>query len=292
MKNVFKKTVALVSALSLVAVGTAVSVSASAEKIDLQVKAVANEESTGKVELTSSDDYNVYTVEPGSKVNVQIAMVDSVGAKWDTIQFRNTLGGLKLESGNWEPEDANAMVAPDGSFVQFNKSAGQEQEVKKANQVYMTYIIDIPADAKNGDSYTIDWADPSGYEFNLINTHVSKENQAYTTKGAKFVVEGPVVETTVVTTTEAPVTTTTTSATTTEAVTTVETTAETTVETTTAVTTTAETTAASTSAVSTSKVSAQPASPATGSSSNGVAALAVTMVAAAGAAIALKKKND
>ena len=37
MKNVFKKTVALVSAMSLMAVGTAVSVSASAEKFELEI---------------------------------------------------------------------------------------------------------------------------------------------------------------------------------------------------------------------------------------------------------------
>lgn len=270
MKNVFKKTVALVSAMSLMAVGTAVSVSASAEKPELELEAAG-------LTKTDATDYNTYVVNPGDTVSVQVAVLNSVGAKYDTIQFRHTLGGVKLTKVSKEVNKAQT-----DEFVQINQSYAEELEVDEEDMTICTYTIQIP---EEGGEFIMDWADTKDYEFNLINTHVdSKNSMPYTTKGAKFIAAAATtpVETTV-TTTEA----TTTEETTTEATTTV-TTVETTTETTTEATTTVETTTEGTT-VSVSKVGS---SPATGSSSNGVAALAVTMVAAAGAAIALKKKKD
>jgi LPXTG-motif cell wall-anchored protein len=269
MKNVFKKTVALVSAMSLMAVGTAVSVSASAEKPELELEAAG-------LTKTDATDYNTYVVNPGDTVSVQVAVVNSVGAKYDTIQFRHTLGGVKLTKVSKEVNKAST-----DEFVQINQSYAEELEVDEDDMAICTYTIQIP---EEGGEFIMDWADTADYEFNLINTHVDSQNSMeYTTKGAKFIAAAATtpVETTV-TTTEA----TTTEETTTEATTTV-TTVETTTETTTEATTTVETTTEATTSVS--KVGS---SPATGSSSNGVAALAVTMVAAAGAAIALKKKKD
>ena len=270
MKNVFKKTVALVSAMSLMAVGTAVSVSASAEKPELELEAAG-------LTKTDATDYNTYVVNPGDTVSVQVAVLNSVGAKYDTIQFRHTLGGVKLTKVSKEVNKAST-----DEFVQINQSYAEELEVDEEDMTICTYTIQIP---EEGGEFIMDWANTADYEFNLINTHVdSKNSMPYTTKGAKFIAAATTtIPVTTVTTTEA---TTTTEETTTEAVTTV-TTVETTTETTTEATTTVETTTEATTSVS--KV---PSTPATGSSSNGVAALAVTMVAAAGAAIALKKKKD
>jgi LPXTG-motif cell wall-anchored protein len=270
MKNVFKKTVALVSAMSLMAVGTAVSVSASAEKPELELEAAG-------LTKTDATDYNTYVVNPGDTVSVQVAVLNSVGAKYDTIQFRHTLGGVKLTKVSKEVNKAQT-----DEFVQINQSYAEELEVDEEDMTICTYTIQIP---EEGGEFIMDWADTKDYEFNLINTHVdSKNSMPYTTKGAKFIAAAA---TTVTTPAETTIATTTTEETTTEETTTV-TTVETTTETTTEATTTVETTTEGTT-VSVSKVGS---SPATGSSSNGVAALAVTMVAAAGAAIALKKKKD
>ena len=272
MKNVFKKTVALVSAMSLMAVGTAVSVSASAEKPELELEAAG-------LTKTDATDYNTYVVNPGDEISVQVAVLNSTGAQYDTIQFRHELGGVELSK---VTREVNSKKDPDGKFVQINQSYAEPVEVDEDDFVIATYTIKIP---EEGGEFVMDWSDPSGYEFNLINTHVDSQNSMeYTTKGAKFiaaaVTEPVTTPVTTVTTTEA----TTTEATTTEATTTVTTT-----EATTEATTTVETTVATTSGTTVSKVQS---TPATGSSSNGVAALAVTMVAAAGAAIALKKKKD
>jgi len=270
MKNVFKKTVALVSAMSLMAVGTAVSVSASAEKPELELEAAG-------LTKTDATDYNTYVVNPGDTVSVQVAVLNSVGAKYDTIQFRHTLGGVKLTKVSKEVNKAQT-----DDFVQINQSYAEELEVDEEDMTICTYTIQIP---EEGGEFIMDWADTKDYEFNLINTHVdSKNSMPYTTKGAKFIAAAA---TTVTTPAETTIATTTTEETTTE-----ETTTVTTVETTTETTTEATTTVATTTEGTTVSVSKVGSSPATGSSSNGVAALAVTMVAAAGAAIALKKKKD
>jgi len=284
MKNVFKKTVALVSAMSLMAVGTAVSVSATAEKPELELEA-------NTLTPTSATDYNTYEVKPGETVSVQVAIKNSVGAKFDTIQFQHKLGSLTMKK---LPREVNAEA--DSEKVQMNQSYAKEQEVDEEDYVIATYTVVVPSE---GGEYTMEWSDPSSYQFNLINTHVDKtKNLDYTTKGIKFIVAGAVDTTVTTVTTPEPTTTTT------EAITTVATTTTTAPATTVATTTTtapATTTvvtsteaAATTTVTTTAKpdVSKKDNSPATGSSSNGVAALAVTMVAAAGAAIALKKKKD
>jgi LPXTG-motif cell wall-anchored protein len=284
MKNVFKKTVALVSAMSLMAVGTAVSVSATAEKPELELEA-------NSLTATAATDYNTYEVTPGQQVDVQVAIKNSVGAKFDTIQFQHKLGGVTLKKVSRE---VNSLANEEQ--VQMNQSYATLQEVDEEDFVLATYTIIIPSE---GGEYTMEWSDPSTYQFNLINTQVDRKNSMdYSTKGIKFIVPG---ETTTVTTVTTPAPTTTTTpvettvtTTTTPVETTVATTTTTPVETTVATTTTtaAATSATTVTTVSTAAVSKKDNSPATGSSSNGVAALAVTMVAAAGAAIALKKKKD
>jgi LPXTG-motif cell wall-anchored protein len=253
--------------MSLMAVGTAVSVSASAEKPELELEAAG-------LTKTDATDYNTYVVNPGDEISVQVAVLNSTGAQYDTIQFRHELGGVELSK---VTREVNSKKDPDGKFVQINQSYAEPVEVDEDDFVIATYTIKIP---EEGGEFVMDWSDPSGYEFNLINTHVDSQNSMeYSTKGAKFIAAAVTEATTT------PVTTvTTTEATTTEATTTVTTT-----EATTEATTTVETTVATTSGTTVSKVQS---TPATGSSSNGVAALAVTMVAAAGAAIALKKKKD
>ena len=134
MKNVFKKTVALVSAMSLMAVGTAVSVSASAEKPELELEASA-------LTKTDATDYNTYVVKPGDEVQVQVAVTNSKGAKYDTIQFRHDLGGVELSK---VTREVNSKKDPDGKFVQINQSYAEPVEVDEDDFVIATYTIKIP----------------------------------------------------------------------------------------------------------------------------------------------------
>ena len=127
MKNVFKKTVALVSAMSLMAVGTAVSVSASAEKPELELEAAA-------LTKTDATDYNTYVVNPGDEVAVQVAILNSKGAKYDTIQFRHNLGGLTLSKVSREVNKAQ-----NDEFVQINQSYAEEVEVDEDVIIYRYY---------------------------------------------------------------------------------------------------------------------------------------------------------
>ena len=262
MKNVFKKTVALVSAMSLMAVGTAVSVSASAEKIELEVK-------SSNCELAAEQiaGYNTYEVQPGASIKADLTFVNSASKQFDTINLRTDIGDLTFEKAL--PKGKLAQAAPDGSFVQYIESFGDPYVVEEDEEVIVTFQLTVPADAKPGDQFKVEWSPVEDYSFAIADsTSGSKDNLPYSMVPAVFVVPGAV------TTTEAPITTTEAPITTTEA----------------PATTVAATTV--TTAGTTVSVSKAPSSPATGSSSNGVAALAVTMVAAAGAAIALKKKND
>ena len=269
MKNVFKKTVALVSAMSLMAVGTAVSVSASAEKIELEVK-------SSNCELAAEQiaGYNTYEVQPGASIKADLTFVNSASKQFDTINLRTDIGDLTFEKAL--PKGKLAQAAPDGSFVQYIESFGDPYVVEEDEEVIVTFQLTVPADAKPGDQFKVEWSPVGDYSFAIADsTSGSKENLPYSMVPAVFVVPGAVTTTEApITTTEAPITTTEAPITTTEA----------------PATTVAATTV--TTAGTTVSVSKAPSSPATGSSSNGVAALAVTMVAAAGAAIALKKKND
>ena len=267
MKNVFKKTVALVSAMSLMAVGTAVSVSASAEKFELEIKG-SGDCVEAKEQIAG---YNTYEVQPGATINADLTFIDSASKQFDTVSFRAVIGDLEFVKAL--PKGKLAQAAPDGTFVQYMESFGEPYVIEEAEEVIVTFQLKVPDTAKPGDQFKVEWAPEGDYEFNLVDSTVSEDDMEHSSVPAIFVVPGAV------TTTEAPVTTTETT-TTTEATTT-------TVAPATTVAATTVTTAGTT--VSVSKA---PSSPATGSSSNGVAALAVTMVAAAGAAIALKKKND
>ena len=268
MKNVFKKTVALVSAMSLMAVGTAVSVSASAEKFELEIKG-SGDCVEAKEQIAG---YNTYEVQPGATINADLTFIDSASKQFDTVSFRAVIGDLEFVKAL--PKGKLAQAAPDGTFVQYMESFGEPYVIEEAEEVIVTFQLKVPDTAKPGDQFKVEWAPEGDYEFNLVDSTVSEDDMAHSSVPAIFVVPGAV------TTTEAPVTTTEAPVTTTEATTTTEAPA----------TTVAATTV--TTAGTTVSVSKAPSSPATGSSSNGVAALAVTMVAAAGAAIALKKKND
>ena len=281
MKNVFKKTVALVSAMSLMAVGTAVSVSASAEKFELEIKG-SGDCVEAKEQIAG---YNTYEVQPGATINADLTFIDSVSKQFDTVSFRAVIGDLEFVKAL--PKGKLAQAAPDGTFVQYMESFGEPYVIEEAEEVIVTFQLKVPDTAKPGDQFKVEWAPEGDYEFNLVDSTVSEDDMAHSSVPAIFVVPGAVTTTEApVTTTEAPVTTTE-ATTTTEAITTTEATTTTTEAPATTVAATTVTTAGTT--VSVSKA---PSSPATGSSSNGVAALAVTMVAAAGAAIALKKKND
>ena len=281
MKNVFKKTVALVSAMSLMAVGTAVSVSASAEKFELEIKG-SGDCVEAKEQIAG---YNTYEVQPGATINADLTFIDSASKQFDTVSFRAVIGDLEFVKAL--PKGKLAQAAPDGTFVQYMESFGEPYVIEEAEEVIVTFQLKVPDTAKPGDQFKVEWAPEGDYEFNLVDSTVSEDDMAHSSVPAIFVVPGAVTTTEApVTTTEAPVTTTE-ATTTTEAITTTEATTTTTEAPATTVAATTVTTAGTT--VSVSKA---PSSPATGSSSNGVAALAVTMVAAAGAAIALKKKND
>ena len=281
MKNVFKKTVALVSAMSLMAVGTAVSVSASAEKFELEIKG-SGDCVEAKEQIAG---YNTYEVQPGAKIYADLTFIDSASKQFDTVSFRAVIGDLEFVKAL--PKGKLAQAAPDGTFVQYMESFGEPYVIEEAEEVIVTFQLKVPDTAKPGDQFKVEWAPEGDYEFNLVDSTVSEDDMAHSSVPAIFVVPGAVTTTEApVTTTEAPVTTTE-ATTTTEAITTTEATTTTTEAPATTVAATTVTTAGTT--VSVSKA---PSSPATGSSSNGVAALAVTMVAAAGAAIALKKKND
>ena len=281
MKNVFKKTVALVSAMSLMAVGTAVSVSASAEKFELEIKG-SGDCVEAKEQIAG---YNTYEVQPGATINADLTFIDSASKQFDTVSFRAVIGDLEFVKAL--PKGKLAQAAPDGTFVQYMESFGEPYVIEEAEEVIVTFQLKVPDTAKPGDQFKVEWAPEGDYEFNLVDSTVSEDDMAHSSVPAIFVVPGAVTTTEApVTTTEAPVTTTE-ATTTTEAITTTEATTTTTEAPATTVAATTVTTAGTT--VSVSKA---PSSPATGSSSNGVAALAVTMVAAAGAAIALNKKND
>ncbi|MDD6082560.1 MAG: LPXTG cell wall anchor domain-containing protein [Oscillospiraceae bacterium] len=276
MKNVFKKTVALVSAMSLMAVGTAVSVSASAEKFELEIKG-SGDCVEAKEQIAG---YNTYEVQPGATINADLTFIDSASKQFDTVSFRAVIGDLEFVKAL--PKGKLAQAAPDGTFVQYMESFGEPYVIEEAEEVIVTFQLKVPDTAKPGDQFKVEWAPEGDYEFNLVDSTVSEDDMAHSSVPAIFVVPGAV------TTTEAPITTTEASLTTTEAN---LTTTEATITTTEAPATTVAATTVTT-AGTTVSVSKAPSSPATGSSSNGVAALAVTMVAAAGAAIALKKKND
>ena len=80
MKNVFKKTVALVSAMSLLAAASVMSVSASETEIDLVVLTKSAE---------TGDFVADATAKAGETVEIMIATVDSTNFKLDTISLRN-----------------------------------------------------------------------------------------------------------------------------------------------------------------------------------------------------------
>ena len=282
MKNVFKKTVALVSAMSLMAVGTAVSVSASAEKFELEIKG-SGDCVEAKEQIAG---YNTYEVQPGATINADLTFIDSASKQFDTVSFRAVIGDLEFVKAL--PKGKLAQAAPDGTFVQYMESFGEPYVIEEAEEVIVTFQLKVPDTAKPGDQFKVEWAPEGDYEFNLVDSTVSEDDMAHSSVPAIFVVPGAVTTTEApIITTEAPITTTEASLTTTEAnLTTTEATTTTEAPATTVAATTVTT------AGTTVSVSKAPSSPATGSSSNGVAALAVTMVAAAGAAIALKKKND
>ena len=152
----------------------------------------------------------------------------------------------------------------------------------------ITVKFEVPDKA---GKYEVKWVDFPG--MNFYNMAVDPDTLVNYTYDNGFI---NVIEP-IITTTTAPTTTTTAAPTTTT--TAAPTTTVTTVTTTAAPTTSVTTTAAPTTSVpktttTGAKVTKDTAknSPATGTSSNGVAALAATMVVAAGAAIVLKKKKD
>ena len=197
----------------------------------------------------------------------------------------------------------------EGMSVIYFAAGGLKSKVDKKDGIgagteLITFSFTLPSDAKAGDVYPITWLEDSStnlydtlsteYKTTLI-PHIN--NDGFIAIGAT-----PVPTTTTEATTTTPVTTVTTPTPTTTTVTTTVTTpapTTTTTVTTTPVTTTTTApgttvTTVTTTTKATTKVTkdTQRSSPNTGSSANGVAGLVATMVVAAGAAVALKKKKD
>jgi len=265
MKNVFKKTAALVSAISLMAAGTAVSVSAAPAPGVIEVEVQSETGTLVKAGEANYDaNYNTYLLSAeDTKIKAKVVFVNDKDQEFDALCFQNSIDGLsvdKIKNGSLggqqyiKPEIYAQWISSSGTpwkIGEIEADPDEQAEVDAENAAFVAYTFTaaLPSDAA-GKTFEIGWNDPSTYSFSLQN---AKKDLEGSFKPARFIVEG------------APVVTTTTPE----------------------VTTTIETT--TTTAVSTSKVAS---TPATGSSNNGVAALAVTMAAAAGAAVALKKKKD
>jgi len=312
MKNVFKKTVAFVSAMSLMAVATAVSASTTTVELTVGGTAVDGSKIT-KVE-GSNGAYKLIanyqadgTVGEGATFQADLIFHDSTSFKYDTLGLRTSYSDtLKFVEVQPEKEADNVQASSKKPFVVYMSTSNTAKQIKD-EQVIVSYVFSVPATAKAGDKFTVKFDDPKSvnYEFHISDSSVSEADFPYSLGEATFELAGaPVVTTTAATTTTVTTTTTPTPTTTTVTTTTTPTPTTTTVTTTTTptpttteATTTTEAPSTTTEGTTTSTVtSTSPAkqdnSPATGSSSNGVAALAVTMVAAAGTALALKKKKD
>ena len=282
MKNIFKKTIASVAALSIMAAGSALTATAATGDVNLniddEVKAKAGETVT----------VNLYSVDAAQKMDSVSFRLQYNPAELKLVNVSSKIGTPEL----MEREKEGNMLA------QVAFGVGKPAELGTEKVVLLSYEFKVNDDAKPGDVYNITWADPASYSFTIVNTTVDRDkNLPYTLDdGGSIVIEGETTTTTTTTTTEPttePTTTTTTTEPTTEPTTTTTTTEPTTEPTTTTVTTTTTgTTTTTKAATTTTKKSTTANSPATGNSTEGVAALAATMVAAAGAAVVFKKKKD
>ena len=269
MKNIFKKTIASVAALSIMAAGSALTATAATGDVNLniddEVKAKAGETVT----------VNLYSVDAAQKMDSVSFRLQYNPAELKLVNVSSKIGTPEL----MEREKEGNMLA------QVAFGVGKPAELGTEKVVLLSYEFKVNDDAKPGDVYNITWADPASYSFTIVNTTVDRDkNLPYTLDdGGSIVIEGETTTTTTTTTTEP----------TTEPTTTTTTTEPTTEPTTTTVTTTTTgTTTTTKAATTTTKKSTTANSPATGNSTEGVAALAATMVAAAGAAVVFKKKKD
>lgn len=265
MKSIFKKMIAATACVSMMAAGTALNVSA-AEGVYFnladEVTVKAGEEAT--VEL--------YTVESDAQFDTMSLMLN-----YDSdLEFVSAKSKLNIG------EAFNAKNNKPTSQVYLQMALSDEPKVINNDKLVLIEVtFKTPDDAKAGTKYSIKWADEAGYGFSIKDSTTSGTTNlthTYDEEGS-IVIETPPV-TTEPTTTEPTTTTTTTTAVTTT------TTAPATTTTTTAATKATGTAAAT---KSTTKVTS---APVTGNDSKGIAALAATMVAAAGAAIVIKKKKD
>lgn len=262
MKNVIKKSLAAVAALSMASAGMALNVSAAAGvqfNIDDQVPAKAGETVTVNVYSTDSDaQFTAFAI---------------------MLQYDERLTLKSVSS----PVQA-VTTSGKGNKVFATYATADPVKVSTDKKILVSYEFQVPADAKDGEEFDINWVPEGDYGFQLYDTTTDGNKLLDHTFDEKGSIKIPEVTTT---TTEA---TTTEATTTTTAGTTAGTTAAGTTAATTAGTTKATTkTTGKTTTKSTTKVTS---APVTGNDSKGIAALAATMVAAAGAAIVIKKKKD
>jgi len=191
----------------------------------------------------------------------------------------------------------------EGMSVIYFAAGGLKSKVDKKDGIgagteLITFSFKLPADAKAGDIYPITWLEDAKTNlYDTLSTDYKTTLIPHINNDGFIAIKPPVVTTTVVTTTEPVVTTTpapvsTTEVTTTTPAVTTTTTTVVTTSTTPAATTTAQGTTVTTKATTKVTKDTQRSSPATGNNANGVAGLVATMVVAAGAAVALKKKKD
>ena len=257
MKKIFKKTMATVAAMSMVLAGSALNVSAAGDTAELNIK-------------------DGVSAKPGATVAVEIYVkgdttlsVDSVAM---IVDYDKALG-LAEKDVVTSPAGVNQKITDGSMYLSYNSST---PIALKDKTVIATLNFTVPEDAIAGTEYKISWNEN---KFKFRNTQVSVANDLALTRdsdgsvGGSIVVEGAPTTPPTTPPTTSPTTSPTAAATSPTA----------------AATSAAATSATTAAATTTTKVTS---SPKTGSSSTGIAALAATMIAAAGTAVVLKKKKD
>ena len=296
MKKIFKKTMATVAAMSMVLAGSALNVSAAGDTAELNIK-------------------DGVSAKPGATVAVEIYVkgdttlsVDSVAM---IVDYDKALGLVEKDVVT-SPAGVNQKITDGSMYLSYNSST---PIALKDKTVIATLNFTVPEDAIAGTEYKISWNEN---KFKFRNTQVSVANDLALTRDSDGSVGGSIIVEGATTTPTTPATTA--AATSPTAAATSPTAAATSPAATSAATTAAATT--TTKATTTTNVSTGTdkngtnvstgtdktgtnvstgtdktgtkvtSSPKTGSSSTGIAALAATMIVAAGTAVVLKKKKD
>jgi len=200
------------------------------------------------------------SAKPGATVAVEIYVkgdttlsVDSVAM---IVDYDKALGLVEKDVVT-SPAGVNQKITDGSMYLSYNSST---PIALKDKTVIATLNFTVPEDAIAGTEYKISWNEN---KFKFRNTQVSVANDLALTRDSDGSVGGSIIVEGATTTPTTP-----------------------------AAATSPTAAATSPTAAATSPTAAATSSPKTGSSSTGIAALAATMIVAAGTAVVLKKKKD